>query len=86
MEEYPKVDQPPQDEYKRNLFPHQLTSVYQMEERERDPTINLDDVFTVKTRVSIQADMTGYGKTASCVVLTARDKMPWDLSSPYISR
>ncbi len=86
MEEYPKVDQPPPDEYRRNLFPHQLTSVHQMEEREREPTINLDNVFTVKTRVSIQADMTGYGKTASCVVLTARDKMPWDLNSPYISK
>ena len=79
----PKVTQP--SNYQRSLFPHQLTSVFNMEKLERDKKVDLDGLYTVETQLGIQADPTGYGKTASMIGLIVRDKMKWKLSESYVN-
>ena len=76
-----KVSQPPN--VKVTLFPHQLTSIYNMEQMESHNDIVSDD--TIKnTKIGINADITGYGKTLAMIGLIARNKMEWDLDIPYV--
>jgi SNF2 family DNA or RNA helicase len=76
----PVIYQP--KELKVNLYKHQLASIYQMEKRESDKKIVQNGV-TIDTNIGINADSTGYGKTLSMVTLVYRDKMEWDMKTPF---
>lgn len=65
-----------------NLFPHQLASVYKMEHLEATRTV-MGQGRKFITDLGINADITGYGKTIAMVALILRDKMPWNLDTPY---
>ena len=56
------IEQP--EEIKIPLYPHQLTSVYQMEKREQYKRV-IDDNNIIDMNISIQADKMGYGKCLS---------------------
>ena len=79
--EFPVVTQP--TNYSRSLFNHQLTSIFKMEEMEARKTVNINNLYEIKTHFGIQADPTGYGKTASMIGLLVRDKMEWDLDDKH---
>ncbi len=81
--DFPIVTIPPN--YDRNFFKHQLTSIYNMEKMEKNQNIKINDTYTVDTNIGIQADMTGYGKTASMIGLIMRDEMEWDLENKYMT-
>jgi SNF2 family DNA or RNA helicase len=68
---------------KINLYPHQLAHIYQMEKFESDGII-YKDTYTKYTKIGVNADITGYGKTLSMIGLIVRDKMEWDLEKPYV--
>ena len=53
------IEQP--KDLKENLYQHQLSIIYQMEQREEKQKIYINDDI-IKTNISINADMTGYGK------------------------
>jgi SNF2 family DNA or RNA helicase len=76
------ANQPPDFEVK--LFNHQLASIYNMEQLENNPVITSNCNEVKDTRIGINADITGYGKTLSMIGLIARDKMPWDLNFPFV--
>lgn len=81
MSKIPMVSQPPQINVK--LFKHQLSSIYKMEKLETDNIIVKKD--SIKhTKIGINADLSGYGKTLSMIGLIARDKMEWDVDIPYV--
>jgi len=61
---------------KINLYPHQLSSIYQMEKMETDQQIVKNEI-VIESKISIFADITGYGKTLSIIGLIMRDKMKW---------
>ena len=63
------------------LFPHQLSSIYNMEQMEKTRKINISDTHTIYTQIGFNADPVGYGKTLSMIGLIARDKMEWDLNT-----
>jgi len=77
----PMVSQP--HEINVNLFPHQLSSIYKMEKLENDNNI-IKDGYTKNTKIGINADISGFGKTLSMLGLIARDKMEWDIELPYV--
>jgi hypothetical protein len=74
------VSQPPN--LKVNLFPHQLASIYKMEKIESSNFIE-KDIYTKETKLGINADIAGFGKTLSMIGLILRDKMEWNLETPY---
>lgn len=69
-------------ELKTSLYPHQLASVFVMEERERTKEIDWGKNI-IHTNIGVNADETGYGKTLSMITLLLRDKMEWDMQTPY---
>jgi hypothetical protein len=73
--QYPVVEQP--SDFKVQLFPHQLTSIYHMEEREKNEHIWISSTAKFKSRIGILGDIPGYGKSMSILGLIARDKMSW---------
>jgi len=75
------VNQPP--DFSVKLFQHQLASIYNMEKLENNTIISKSDEIK-DTKIGINADITGYGKTLSMIGLIARDKMPWDLDFPFV--
>lgn len=68
-----------------SLFPHQLSSIHMMEQRESTKRIDRH-TFTIDTNVGIFADISGYGKTLSMIGLILRDKMAWNLDEDYVNR
>jgi hypothetical protein len=68
---------------KINLFRHQLASIYSMEKLEREKQVEQKDC-TKETRIGINADYTGYGKTLSMIGLMVRDKMEWNVDYPFV--
>jgi hypothetical protein len=76
------VSQP--DNMKITLFRHQLASIYKMEELEREQIIQGDN-FVKESKIGINADIAGYGKTYSMIGLIVRNKMEWDTNIPYVS-
>jgi SNF2 family DNA or RNA helicase len=68
---------------KKQLFNHQLSSIYQMETLEREKVVYYEHGIK-ETRLGFNADITGYGKTLSMIGLVARDKMDWDLDIPFV--
>jgi SNF2 family DNA or RNA helicase len=65
------------------LFKHQLTMVYKMEKLEREQLVEADNI-TKETRIGVNADPTGFGKTLSMVALVLRDKLKWDMDVPFV--
>ena len=65
------------------LFPHQLASIYQMEKMESNNYIEKED-YIKETKICINADIAGFGKTLSTIGLICRDKMEWDLETPFV--
>ena len=80
MEDFPTILQP--KDMKITLFPHQLTSVYMMEKLEREKCIEEYNQIC-ETRLGINADPTGYGKTLAMITLIVRDKMIWDINDIF---
>jgi hypothetical protein len=68
---------------KIKLFKHQLASIYNMENLECQKVIVTNNCI-IQTTLGINSDIAGYGKTYSMLGLIARDKMFWDISSPFI--
>jgi hypothetical protein len=68
---------------KINLFRHQLASIYSMEKLEREKQVEQKDC-TKETRIGINADYTGYGKTLSMIGLMVRNKMEWNVDYPFV--
>ena len=65
------------------LYPHQLAMVCKMEKLEQEQTIeNNGDI--KETRLGINADPSGSGKTYEMITLIIRDKMSWDIETPFI--
>lgn len=75
------------------LFDHQLASIYQMEKLEREQVVEREvppgehrgTTMQTETRLGINADPTGYGKTLSMIGMILRDKMAWDMDTPFTS-
>lgn len=75
------VDQPKNINVK--LFPHQLATIYQMQEMEKNQHIKFWD-YVKYTKLGILADIAGYGKTISVLGLLSENKMEWDVELPFI--
>ena len=86
MEDILMVQQP--ESFKINLFPHQLASIYSMEQLETQVRQTVKDTpsqtVSYTTQIGVLADIPGYGKTASIIGLLVRDNMEWDNQLPYI--
>jgi hypothetical protein len=54
-----------------------------MEKLENDNII-IKEGYTKNTKIGINADISGFGKTLSMLGLIARDKMNWDIELPYV--
>jgi SNF2 family DNA or RNA helicase len=65
-----------------DLFQHQLASVYNIEKLEREKYIVCDSEI-IETCMGVHADETGYGKTMSMIAVILRDKMEWDMDTPF---
>ena len=76
------VSQP--DTLNVSLYPHQLASIYKMENLEKNNRIELDDNTFLVTKLGINSDISGYGKTLSMIGLILRNKMEWDTDYPFI--
>ena len=76
----PVISQP--KDLKVNLYRHQLASIYEMEKRENQLFVTAGPTH-IETNIGVNADITGYGKTLSMVTLMMRDKMEWNLNTPY---
>jgi hypothetical protein len=70
---YPQIDQP--EELHVKLFPHQKTSVWNMEKMEREMKVDHPYTRETRTRIGVFGDIPGYGKSFSIVALLLRDKM-----------
>tara|TARA_B100000902_G_scaffold298977_1_gene286394 strand:+ start:451 stop:2103 length:1653 start_codon:yes stop_codon:yes gene_type:complete len=68
---------------KIQLFKHQLASIYKMEELEYSQVIHAHE-YIKETKIGINGDLTGYGKTYTMLGLIIRNKMPWNLDVPFI--
>jgi SNF2 family DNA or RNA helicase len=84
MDEYNIIQTVTQPEkLKVELFKHQLASIYSMERLEREQLVEYERGLK-ETRLGVNADATGYGKTLSMVGLIVRDKMEWDTELPFV--
>ena len=68
-----------------SLFPHQVSSIEKMENLEKNQEVELkDNNLILKTKVGINCNKYGSGKTLSMVSLIARNKMNWNVEEPFI--
>ena len=67
---------------KVTLFNHQLASIYKMENLEETKIIETED-YIKHTKMGINSDLTGFGKTLAIIGLIIRDKMEWNLDFPH---
>ena len=67
-----------------NLYQHQLASIYNMEKLEIENIIDMGGNKFKKTKIGINADMVGFGKTLSMIGLIIRDKLDWDITIPHV--
>ncbi len=68
---------------KIKLYDHQLVSIQKMEDLENNNIID-KSTYTKETQIGVNADIIGHGKTLSMIGLISRDKMEWDLDTPFI--
>ena len=66
----------------RDLYPHQLSSVYHLERREQTKKI-FTGAMEITANIGLFSDIGGFGKTLSLVALIARDRLPWNLEEPH---
>ena len=66
----------------RNLYPHQLSSVYHLERREQTKKI-FTGAMEITSNIGLFSDIGGFGKTLSLVALIARNRLTWKLEEPY---
>ncbi len=81
-EKVPMVNQPAG--MKIRLFRHQLAIIYKMENLEHNQVVHQRD-YIRETKMGINGDLTGFGKTYSMLGLIIRDKMEWDMETPFIN-
>jgi SNF2 family DNA or RNA helicase len=75
------IRQPP--ELKKELFPHQLNAITEMEKKESCHEVsNINH--TIYSNIGIYSDIIGFGKTLTLVGLVLRDKMIFGSDEPYI--
>ena len=74
----------PQPNMKVNLYKHQLANIHRMEQLEEEKMVYYSNVLIKETKLGLLCDKTGYGKTLSIIGLIVRDKMNWDISTPYV--
>ena len=67
------------------LFAHQLESVKKMEKLEIDKYVIENEGWIKETSLGVNSDICGSGKSLAMVGLISRDRMEWDLDTPYIS-
>ena len=77
----PMVNQPPG--MKIQLFKHQLAIIHKMENLEHSQVVQQRD-YIKETKIGINGDLTGFGKTYSMLGLIIRDKMEWCMDTPFI--
>ena len=75
------VSQP--TDLKVKLYRHQLATIYKMEEFESNNLIYKNDCI-IETKIGVNANITGYGKTLEKIGLIVRDKMEWNLDTPFV--
>jgi len=75
------VNQP--TDLKVKLYRHQLATIYKMEEFESNNLIYKDNCI-IETKIGVNANLTGYGKTLEMIGLIVRDKMEWNLDTPFV--
>ena len=80
-EDIPIVTHP--DNMKITLFRHQIASIYKMERLEQEQLVEYNN-YVKETKLGINADIAGYGKTYSMIGLIIRDKMEWDITIPFV--
>lgn len=81
IEELQLVTQP--ENLYKNLYQHQLSTIYKMEKLESEKLVEFDD-YVKETCMAINGNITGYGKTLEMIGLIVRDKMEWDITTPYV--
>lgn len=69
---------------KVKLFKHQLASIYKMECLEQEQIISKPS-YIKETRLGVNGDPTGSGKTYTMIGLIIRDKMVWDTDLPFVN-
>ncbi len=67
---------------KIRLFNHQLATVYEMEQFEKGKLLIIEDCETT-TRIALNTNMVGYGKTLSMIALILRDRMEWNMEKKF---
>ena len=77
----PMVNQPPG--MKIQLFKHQLAIIHKMENLEHSQVVQQRD-YIKETKIGINGDLTGFGKTYSMLGLIIRDKIEWCMDTPFI--
>lgn len=83
MDDKKLINQP--RDLKVALYPHQLKSVWVMEDHEENRSqVYKMDIY--ETDIGFLSDAVGYGKTLSMVSLVLRDRMVWDMSSKYTKK
>jgi len=66
----------------RDLYPHQLSSVYHLERREQTKKI-FTGAMEITSNIGLFSDIGGSGKTLSLIALVARNRLAWNLEEPY---
>ena len=69
---------------KVKLFKHQLSSIYKMERLEQEQLVYKSS-YIKETRLGVNGDPTGFGKTYAMIGLIVRDKMEWDTDLPFVN-
>lgn len=67
------------DNLKVQLFPHQRSNIWKMENMERTKCVELPDGNILEGEVGILGDPPGTGKTFTVLGLICRNKMKWDI-------
>lgn len=68
---------------KKNLFPHQLKAVYELECREKNQNI-CTKFSSIYANIGIYSDLAGYGKTITMIALILRNQMQFDTDEPFL--
>lgn len=64
------------------LYPHQVESIKNMEAFEQTKTRVVNNKI-IRSKIGINSDITGYGKTISIIGLIIRDRMSWNMKTDY---
>ena len=82
FEHIEKIAQP--HNLRRMMYPHQLASAHEMEKLEKERCVTLQHSIYIYSTLGLLADETGYGKTISMIAVILRDKMDWNMETPFV--